>query len=136
MEGNTPSPITLVCLVLSVVAIAVSGYAVLSDGPGDGYDDVRYTIYLGMGERTDAEILEVEDFVVSEMERFGFGYNVEREYGGYMDGDVPMKDRVTLKFVTTDRDDASVYEIIENTKARFGIQTVFLEKDLVDSRFV
>lgn len=127
--------LTAVCVVLSVAAIAMSGYAIFAEDPDDGYDSVRYTVYFGMGGRSDEDVKVVEDFIVNELEERGFGYNLERETGGYDKDGTPMKDRVSLKFVITDRDAGDIHEIIDVTKERFGLKAVFLETDLVHSQF-
>ena len=134
-ESKGSQALAAVAVILALVALAVAGYAAVADDTDDGYDQVRYTVYFGMGDRDDAEVQEVEDFVVSEMERFGFGYNLEHEMGGCMDGDTLVKDRVSLKFVITDRDEGAIHEIIDDTKGEFGLNAVYLEKDLVTSEF-
>ena len=134
-ESKSSQSLAAAGVVLAVVALAVAGYAVLADDADSDYDQVRYTVYFGMGDRDDAEVQDAEGFIVDKLEKAGFGYNLERETGGYMDGDTPMKDRVTLKFVITDRDEGTIYSIIDDVKEGIGINTVFLEKDLVKCEF-
>ena len=133
-EGKYTKALMALCIVVSVTAICVSAYAIIDDG-GDGYDGVRYTMYFGLGDRTDAQVDEIEADIIGEITGHGYGYNLDRSNGGYIADGKVMKDRVSLRFVVTDPDDGDITEIINVIKERYGISAVFLEKDPVEAQF-
>lgn len=130
-----------VCIVLSVAAIAVSGYAMMystsdqSEASGDHHDETRYTIFLGMGDRTDDQIKPIEDRMKELITDTGNGYTLEHECGGYVVDGIVFEDRVSLKFLVIAAEYGQITHILDSLMDEFGIEAVYMERESVSSGF-
>ena len=133
-KETTMKALVAVCLVLTLVSIGMSAYVIASDDDDDrGLNDARYFLYFGMGDRTDEEIEPIEDAIIQEIFDHGYGYNLERECGGFhIDGE-NFQDRVSLKFIVTFATYDDIKDIVDTIKGEYGMNAVFKEMDYVDA---
>lgn len=142
MDGRKiTNTLLVICIVFSMLAIASSAYAVMSidSNQSEVYDDsldqVKYTIFIGMGDRTDEEILPVEERMKELITDTGNGYTLEHECGGYVVDGVVMEDRVSLKFVVTNAQWDQISYIMHTIRAEFGFPAIFYQQERASSGF-
>ena len=142
MEGRKFTNILLVvCIVMSMLAILSSAFAVMSiesdqsEASDDPLDQIKYTIFIGMGDRTDEEILPVEERMKELITDTGNGYTLEHECGGYVADGVVMEDRVSLKFVVTNAQWDQISSIMHTIRVEFGFPAIFYQQERATSGF-
>ncbi|MBQ8179712.1 MAG: hypothetical protein IJ026_04630 [Candidatus Methanomethylophilaceae archaeon] len=105
---------------LAVVAVILSAVALFEVATGD--EDNRAAMHFGMGDRTDAEITEIESFVSDLVTTgYGQGYTVYRASGAaVVDGEV-IRDGTTLVFIVNGIDSDTAMEMADTVVERFGV---------------
>lgn len=136
-ESTVNKALMVLCLILSVTSICSVAYIATSDSPDDNpYDDVKHIMYLGMADRPEAEINEIENRTIELITGYGYGYTLEHETGGYVDENGnAVRDGMSLKFVVDGAEYENIRTVIQTIKGEYGIPAVYLEREAVTCSF-
>ena len=134
-EGKKTTFLISVLIVLTAASMVMSGYALMSDDSEEQYDGIRYTMFLGMNDRTDEEIDVIQERMIELITSTGNGYTLERESGGYvLDGKV-FRDDVSLKFVVINAKFSDIEWIVDSFKTEFDQDLIYMEQEDVHAGF-
>ena len=126
IAGKVGLIISIVALLLGVGAAA---YCVVDYEANEDYNDVRYTLYIGLG--SDVNDGTVESQVKSYLMAKGQGYTFFEAEGGYHNG-VSYVTEKTLVFIINDCRESIVDDLVDHLTEDLGL-AVMLEKQIVDS---
>ena len=120
----------IISIVALILGIGAAVYCVVDHEVNEDYNDVRYTLYIGV-DPVDADVVEsqVKSYLAIKGQRYTF---LEGD-GGHM-GNIHFVTETSLVFILNDCRERTVEELVEFLTDDLRL-AVMVEKQLVDAEF-